>query len=129
MHVTKIVASQLQSALYYLINIALFSMGQGSQNSIRGPNSITKYGPIGTLSMGFLISYLTPDLDNIMHEYCYWTMPLPTKAPPDKSPTDISLFQFNYTVHDCCCSTQRQDIVMNILQACGQFHSEIGTDP
>ena len=24
---------------------------------------------------------------------------------------------------------QRQDIVMNILQACGQFHSRIGTDP
>ena len=48
-------------------------MGQGGQNSIRGPNSITKYGPIGTLSMGFLILYLTPDLDNIMHEYCYWT--------------------------------------------------------
>ena len=48
-------------------------MGQGGQNSIRGPNSITKYGPIGTLSMGFLILYLTLDLDNIMHEYCYWT--------------------------------------------------------
>ena len=48
-------------------------MGQGGQNSIRGPNSINKYGPIGTLSMGFLILYLTLDLDNIMHEYCYWT--------------------------------------------------------
>ena len=48
-------------------------MGQGGQNSIRGPNSITKYGPIGILSMGFLILYLTLDLDNIMHEYCYWT--------------------------------------------------------
>ena len=46
-------------------------MGHGGQNSIRGPNSITKYGPIGTLSMGFLILYLTLDLDNIMHEYCY----------------------------------------------------------
>ena len=40
---------------------------------MRGPNSITKYGPIGTLSMGFLILYLTLDLDNIMHENCYWT--------------------------------------------------------
>ena len=39
----------------------------------KGSNSIKKYGPIGTLSMGFLILYLTPDLDNIMHEYCYWT--------------------------------------------------------
>ena len=32
---------------------------------MRGPNSIAKYGPIGTLSMGFLILYLTLDLDNI----------------------------------------------------------------